>query len=279
MVAAVAWGIADFYVAVLGRRIGWFRTTVGMGIAAAAVATGAFFIFSPSGAISSRDWLGMVALSMVVVPVLFTFYRALEAGPVAIVTPVVTAYAAIVVVLSLLLLKERLNAGQWLGVIGAIGGVAFASADFRRLPHGTRRVTLGVWLGIASMVGFGFTSFASGFFAQKYGWLMPSFFVRVMVTGMIAALAAARNEWPWQRAGTKLMVVLLLVGAVEFTGFLAFARGAELGFVSIVAAASASYPLIPLIMGIVVFRERLAPNQVLGIAVVLGAVFLLAISG
>lgn len=250
-----------------------------MGIAGAAVAAIAFFAISPRVQISARDWVGMVALSIVVVPVLFTFYRALEAGPVAIVTPVVTAYAAIVVLLSLLLLRERLNAGQSIGTIGAIGGVAFASADFRRLPLGTKRVTFGVWLGLVSMVGFGFTAFASGFFAQKYGWLAPSFFVRIMVTGMVMALATVRRQWPWQRANPSWLALLLLIGAIEFTGFLAFARGAELGFISIVAAASACYPLIPLIMGILVFRERLAPNQAVGIAVVLGAVLLLALSG
>lgn len=265
--------------AVIGRRIGWFRTTVGMGIAAAAMSGAAFLLVRPEVRISARDWPALVGLSIVVVPVLFAFYRALEVGPVAIVTPVVTAYAAIVVLLSLVLLGERLNAGQAAGVILAIGGVGLASTDLRRIRRGDWTLGLGVWLGIASMVGFGFTAFASGFFAQKYDWLVPAFFVRVMVTGLVLMIAGMRRQWPWQRAGPGWLTLLALTGAIEFAGFLAFARGAELGFVSIAAAASASYPLIPLIMGLVVFQERLAPNQGLGIAIVLGAVVLMALSG
>jgi drug/metabolite transporter (DMT)-like permease len=279
LLAASGWGLADFYIAVLGRRIGWFRATVGMGIAAAVLITTLFFILRPAVGIAPRDWLVLVALAIGTVPLLFAFYKALEEGPLAIVTPVVTAYAAIVVLLSLLILGERLNAGQWTGVSLAIGGVALASMDLRRIIPGESRVGLGVWLGIASMFGFGVSAFIGGFYAQRYGWLVPTFFVRIMVSGLILLIASATKQWPWQRAGPRWLALLAFVGALEFAGYLAFVRGAEVGFVSIVAASSAAYPLIPLIMGLIVFRERLAPNQGVGIFAALAAVILLALSG
>lgn len=279
LLAASGWGLADFYISVLARRIGWFRVTVGMGIAAAMLITTLFLILRPEVEIAARDWFALVALALGTVPLLFGFYRALQEGPLAIVTPVVTAYAAIVVLLSLVVLDERLNLGQWMGVSLAIGGVALASVDIQKLRAGEAHVGLGVWLGIASMFGFGVSSFAGGFYAQKYGWLVPTFFVRVMVTGIILVIASFMKQWPWQRAGPRWLALLAFVGALEFAGYLAFVRGAEVGFVSIVAASSAAYPMIPLIMGLVVFRERLAPNQGVGIFGVLGAVVLLALSG
>lgn len=277
LAAALAWGLADVYVAILGRKIGSFRTTVGMGISGAVVATTAFAIFRPEVAISGRDWIALAVLAIVSVPLLFAFYRSLQIGPVAIVVPVVTAYAAIVVLLSLMVLGERLSGIQVAGVGLAIGGVVFASVDMRRLSAGPR-VGLGIWLAIASLIGFGFTTFVAGFYAQKYGWLVPSFFVRLTITGLILAIAAARNQWPWQIASRGWLAVLGLTGAVEYVGFLAFVRGAEVGLVSIVSAASTAYPLVPLIMGIVIFGERMAPNQAAGIAAVLVAVVLLATS-
>lgn len=277
--AAIAWGVADFYIAVLGRRLGWFRTTVGLGIGAAVLVVIPFALLRPEVAMAGRDWIVLVVNAALVIPLLFTFYRALEEGPIAIVTPVVTAYAAIVVMLSLLLLRERLTLGQGLGTLAAIGGVLFASVDLRKMAEGQKRIGLGVWLGIASMIGFGLSAFVGAFYAHKYGWLVPAFFGRMIISSSMMLLAAMRRQWPWQQASPRVVLWVTAIGALEYGGYLMYARGAELGFISIVAAASASYPLIPLVLGIAVFKERLAPNQGVGVAVVLAGVLLLSLSG
>ena len=56
-----------------------------------------------------------------------------------------------------------------------------------------------------------------------------------------------------------------------------YAVGAEHGFVSIVLAASAVFPLIPVALSIAVFRERIVPNQAGGIALVVVGLLLLGL--
>jgi uncharacterized membrane protein len=58
------------------------------------------------------------------------------------------------------------------------------------------------------------------------------------------------------------------VGVVELVGTIAYARGAEVGFVSIVTAASATYPLIPVLGGLRLLQERLAASQAVGVGLV-----------
>lgn len=237
-----------------------------------------FLIFDPGILVAGRHWFVLGVLSIVVLANYFVFVRALEIGPVSIVSSVVAAYAAIVVALAVLVLGERLNLGQGIGATIAIAGVFLASSDLRTLATGFR-IGRGVVFAFIALVGFGITTFAGGVLAQSYGWLVPAFAVRLFTVPMIVAIAAARKAWPWRTAGIGMMAFASVVGVVEAGGFLAFMRGSELGFVAVVAAASATYPLIPLVLGMSVFKERLAPNQWVGVISVLAGVILLGVSG
>ena len=67
----------------------------------------------------------------------------------------------------------------------------------------------------------------------------------------------------------------VLVGAIDVLGGAAYARGTELGYVSIVSAASATFPLIPVVGGILLLRERPAASQLAGVVLVVGGLLLL----
>lgn len=258
--------------------MGSFRTLVLMQLSSGLAYFVLFLIFDPGISVTGRHWFVLGVLSIAVLANYFVFIKALEIGPVSIVSSVVAAYAAIVVALAVLVLGERLNFGQGLGAAIAIAGVFLASSDLRTLTTGFL-IGRGVMFAFIALVGFGITTFTGGVLAQSYGWLLPAFAVRLFTVPMILAIAASRKAWPWQTAGIGTMVFASVVGVVEAGGFLAFMRGSELGFVAIVAAASATYPLIPLILGLTVFKERLAPNQWVGVVSVLSGVILLGVSG
>jgi len=65
------------------------------------------------------------------------------------------------------------------------------------------------------------------------------------------------------------------VGSVDVGGTLSYAYGASVGFVSIVTAVSATYPLIPVFGGIKLFLEWPAPTQYAGVAMVIAGLALL----
>jgi drug/metabolite transporter (DMT)-like permease len=48
-----------------------------------------------------------------------------------------------------------------------------------------------------------------------------------------------------------------------------YGRGAEVGYISIVTAASAIYPVLPVLAGTVFLHEQPAPNQAVGVAVLI----------
>ena len=84
------------------------------------------------------------------------FFRALAIGPISIVSPMVFAYAAVTVLLAVVVLGERLSGrGPAAAFAVAMVGVVLASTDPRRMSATRRVATLGVVLAVLAMVWLG----------------------------------------------------------------------------------------------------------------------------
>ena len=70
----------------------------------------------------------------------------------------------------------------------------------------------------------------------------------------------------------------ILVGVLQFTALAAYAMGAQIGPVSVAAASFSVYPVIPVVGGLILFKERLAPRQTVGIASALGGLAILGLA-
>ena len=86
----------------------------------------------------------------------------------------------------------------------------------------------------------------------------------------LAWYAAAR------RAGPVLRTVFWPVPNVD-SGLVAFTRGDQVGLVAITAAVSSAYPVIPLVGGLLLFRERLMRWQAGGAVLILAGLVLLGL--
>ena len=276
--AAICWGLTDFLVALVARKIGPVKVLCLMTIGALALYSAVFRIVSPQTDYARNDVLVLAGVSFIIGATYIGFYKGLELGPVAIVAPIVAAYAAVVVLLAVIFLGERLSTLQSIGAVAALTGVVLASADLRALPSEGKRFGPGVLLGILALFGFGFTTFAGGFYSQKYDFIGPTLISRIVLTVLFFVVGAARKELPGKGESGRLWLWVVLLGAIESAGYLAFAKGAEIGLISIVTIATASYPIIPLVLGVTVLKERPAPNQWLGVAVVLLGVGMLAVT-
>jgi drug/metabolite transporter (DMT)-like permease len=131
---------------------------------------------------------------------------------------------------------------------------------------------------------FGVATYVMGWSAKEAGFLPSLWFGRLTMTSvfLVAALVLwlrsraagrTRDHVPW-----SMLRLAVMVGVVELVGTISYARGAEVGLVSIVTAASATYPLIPVLGGVVLLHERPVPTQYLGIAMVIGGLVLLGVA-
>ncbi len=278
VLAAFGWGIADFVAAVVSKRLGVLRTIVGVHLVSIPVAAVYFFAVSDISIVSLTHWAVLLLISAVSFIVYIVFYKALQVGPVAVVSPIVSAYAVVVIVLAFIFAGERLSVMQGVAVSASVGGIVLASVSLRSGMRLREVVGFGALLGFVAMVGIGVWQFGVGILSRDIGWFLPIFLGRVITFGMFVPLVAVRREWPWQRLSAPLLVGVVVVGVTETGGLFAFARGAEIGVISIVAAASITYPIIPILGGLIVFKEELGFTQYVGLAVALAALLVLALS-
>jgi len=290
LVAAFGWGLSDLWAAIAGRRMGSGRTVVIAQVAAAALVTLIVVFARPDMSELGTVIPWLIPNAFLGAAAFATLYRGLELGPVHVVSPILASYAVVPVLLSVVLLGESLDALQVAGVAVTIAGAMLTSADVREIRSQSRRRSEGLPWAIASTLLFGVATYVMGWASKEAGFLPSLWFGRLsmMTVFLVAALVlwlrsrAARADRPPASSSAvqvrSAVGLAVMVGVVELLGTIAYARGAEVGLVSIVTAASATYPLVPVFGGVVLLEERPAPNQYLGVAMVVGGLVLLGVA-
>jgi drug/metabolite transporter (DMT)-like permease len=317
LLAALGWGVSTLAAAVAARQIGSFLTVV-VGEATALAGYALVFVlghFTLRGA-GGAAWLLLPAGVIGVVGYL-ALYRGLESGHVGLVSAISACYAAVTVVLSVLLLGEHFSALAALGIAATLAGVVLAvargaapgpehipapdpiaglapgpvpavspqpcatgtpgPATTPRPESAPRLRTVpatGAIFGIIAALCYGVGGFLIGRYTRELGWLVPVVVARVAAMGVLLALLAT----PLRRGAsvrlTQGLAWAAAAGLTDAAGLTFFARGGQVGLVSITAAVSSAYPVIPLIGGLLLFRERLLRRQAGGAALILAGLVL-----
>ena len=275
LLAALGFGLAEFASALLARRTSHFRLIFGVNVASVLAAT-AYLPFD-GGIIhtSSQQWLTFIGLGVLYSMTYVLYYASLQRGPVAIVSPIMSVYKAVVIILAVLLLAEPLSPGQSSGAAAALLGVFLASINIAELKGGRIVIGRGVFFGFLAMIAFGVFYYAIAALSRDLGWFLPIYMIRMFTAVLVAPLAIRQRPEPHQRLTTRITLAILAIGAIEIGAMFAFARGSQVGNVAIVAAVSSAYTLVPIAGALTLLRERLRPIQILGVTSVVIGVLLL----
>jgi uncharacterized membrane protein len=207
-------------------------------------------------------------------------YHALELGPVSVVSPIGASYAVVGVLLAIVLLGERPSALALLGMATTVVGTVLVSTDMRALRAGLRERPPGLWWAVASAILFGVAGFTLGTVSKDSGvWQVAMFASRsAMIVAFVPLVAVQRREFSSIRIGMTAGIVLAFAaGAADILGVASFSAGTSAGYLSIVLAASAVFPLVAVALSHYALGERLVPNQYVGVAAVVGGLLLLGL--
>jgi drug/metabolite transporter (DMT)-like permease len=267
LVAALGWGVADFLGAVTGRRIGSLWTVV-IAQTFTAVAATVLVLASGDGLRPAATLLGALFLNAVFSAVAYvTHYRALELGPVAVVSPIGATYALVGVVLAIVFLNERPSALTLAGGVITVVGVMLTSTDLGKLRAGTHGMPPGLPWAIASAIGFGVGGFFLAYLSRHLGWLVGLWASRcAQLVGIAAIALVQRRELGARLPAGAGIVAAVGVGVADLVGVIGYAYGASVGLVTIVLVASAVFPLIAVALSVIYLGERPVANQYVGVA-------------
>jgi drug/metabolite transporter (DMT)-like permease len=273
LLSSVLWGSADFLGGTISRRhqaalvVGTSQAAGLLAIAVVAVAAGALG--------DDPGYLPWAVLSGVAGVVgLVSFYAALAAGTMGVVSPI-AALGVVVPVLAGLAKGERPAALQLVGIVVAVTGVVLASGPELSGRAGARPVLLAA----VAAVGFGVAllAIAEG---SRHSTLMTLVTMRLTsVTLLTGALVVAlgrgtpRSEFALNPRDVGLVA---LVGLGDVAANLSFGLASRRDDVSVVSVLGSLYPVVTVLLARGLHGERLGRLQSAGVAGALAGVVLIA---
>ena len=266
LLAALGWGSADLGATVAGRRIGSFPTVIVTAVFSALAATGILLV-------SGEDWNGLGAIAAILVvngvatsAAYFMHYKALAMGPMVVVSPIGASYALVGIALAVVITGERPEPLAYVGAVVTIAGVMLTSTDLPKLRAGTHGRPPGLPWAVGAAIGFGVAAYTLGRMAQLVGWELGLWASRAAQVVCFAPFALARRR---EFVGLAAAGVgfAILTGTADLLGVVTYSIGSENGYLSIVLAASAVFPMIAVAGSVAFLGERPVVNQYVGVAV------------
>jgi drug/metabolite transporter (DMT)-like permease len=298
VLAALILGVNTILIAVSARWLGVWRTT------ASALIIAFVFLLFYAGLTSETIpldaggllWL-MAVLGFAAGSSYFASHQALRLGPVSVVSPIGSTTGAMTVVLAFLILGERPDLIQWVGIPLATAGVVLLSIERSREGHvrligwGPLFALLGVVTGAVSnavlripirQIGDIQAILTQRAFTVAFVLMAIPFVARartpVSVTSVATPLAGSMTPGGVEvRLTPKAAGLLILIGLLDAAAFLAFAKGLTVAPAWQIGLISQSGRIIAIIGGYLFFNERLRSSQWIGLALtILGLVLVVA---
>ena len=269
LMAAVVFGVADLIAVVAARKLGIIRLMLWSHVGAVVVATPYLALGGGLHAIPLTQFAILGGLIVLILCALVTFYKGLQAGPVALVSPIVSAHLIPVIILSVLFLGEELGSVQVLGIAISATGLVLASMAGASPSLDRTHLGKGVSYALISMAASGLFVFGIGAMSQEIGWFLPIYLIRVGSLAILIPVQRATRSMSLWSPSLAIVLVAAMVGILQFIGMAAYAMGAQSGSVSLTTAGFSIYPIIPIIGGFIFLQERLVPRQAFGLASIL----------
>jgi drug/metabolite transporter (DMT)-like permease len=276
--AALFWGLGDYFITQLTRRVGTSIALLCIQVLSLAAWVGFLLAAPPGNPLTPGLWAVVGATAVCHVLGLVFVYRAFEVGTLSLVSPISAGFAVVTALLALAA-GERPPAAALVGAALVIAGATVAT---RPATPGSARATLaGVPEAVASALAFGTMFWLFYFFVQpRLGYAMPLVTLKAMaVGGSLLALMRAGAPGAESRPPRRRGVVLLAVGAAsaDTIAWLAYIGGTSAAYATVVTALASLFSVVTVLLAWAFLRERLAAHQWVGVAVILGGILLVSV--
>jgi drug/metabolite transporter (DMT)-like permease len=273
--AALSWGTMDIASALASRRIGSLRVTAGVQLVSSALLVIAAIgstsaIPTDPGVLAVCGLLGVIGAGAY-----FAYFTGLRIGPISVVSGMVAAYGGLTVVLAVLLRGETLTLTQAIGAALATIGVILTGVAFDGGFRATRFAGPGVVFAVVALVLFALMAITMDVALESADWLQVLLLSRLVtaVISIVAVLAVAMAGRPVPggppptRSGTRgrVAMMLLVAGALDVTGLVAFSIGLSNAPTWMVGLASSFGPAVTILVAVALLGERLRPIQWFGL--------------
>lgn len=275
LITLVGWGVADVFVTILSRRIGNFKAYFWTMVLSLILTT----LYIPFAGPVNDYAAFFVAL---VLGVFLTFgsllyFRSLEVGNAAICGTIGGLFALPVVLLAIIFFGEKLGLIETIGIIFALTGMVLTVLKLRKkFSLHDMFSEKGVDLAYIAMICWGIYYTFIRIPVKEIGWFWSLYPSNFLIFFLIILRKIDKGSIKALRGSNTFLLILinaLLITVSEF----AYNAGINIGYSSVVAPIAGCYPVLFVVLARIIFKEKLANQQKLGIVLSLMGIILLAV--
>ncbi len=138
---------------------------------------------------------------------------------------------------------------------------------------------IGLLFALGSTVGFGVEFLGNSIATVSLGPVQPILWSRLCSLIILLIYATRKQVRGWSNIKLSHLGVIALIALLDTLGMFWYNLGTSQSATSIVAMLSSTYMLLPMLVGIFVYRERLAPLQWSGVGSLMIGVVMLSLAG
>jgi drug/metabolite transporter (DMT)-like permease len=271
LLAAIAYGVADFAGAVASRRKGAVTALLYSYPVGAALMLLLLPLFpgTVTGRVIAFGLLGACAGMLGVL----LMYSLMAIAPINIISPVTAVLAAMVPVFVGVLLGERPHAIAWLGILLGLVAVVLVSRTREDHPHAKISATV-LTLAVLSGLGFGlYFVFLARAGTDSGVW--PLVISRVAAAILIVPIAMQRKAVVPVR-GTVLGI-MVVTGVCDAAANLFFLLASREGLLSLAGVLTSLYPVVTVLLAMILLHEHATPTQRVGLGLAGASVVMITV--
>ncbi len=222
--------------------------------------------------ISSSGWWWLIGLALANFAGMFAYYKAMEAKGVALTSSIANSWAVIPIILGIVIYNEAVSSIQALAMVLILAGIV--AIVFKK----GERFSVDRYLvfAVVSMIIWGLY-----FFSMKAPLLLMGAFVVASVakimTSFLAIPIIVTEKINVMNTTAKAFWLIILVGFLDGIGFLTYNLAILKSPMSIVAPIISAVPVISVMLGIFLLREKLTSLQKMGICAAVMGLLLISI--
>jgi drug/metabolite transporter (DMT)-like permease len=276
--AMFCWGIGDFLIQRTVRRIGDVEALMFLGLIQI---FGLFpFVLNDFSLLFSMENLLVLFLLGVItfVGALVTF-EAFKKGKISVVEVVIEFELPVTIVLGFIFFGEFLSIWQLLLIVPIFLGIILMAvgAGSKRPNNPFERIEKGILLGFLAAIGMGLINSFTALSARQVSPVMAIWFPAIFLFVISLVVLIKQNRFGDSVSNLKKFPLLIIaMGLVDAAAWVFYAFSLSSYNVGVITAITESYPVIGLILGVFVNKEKISRHQYLGAALAIFASLLLA---
>ncbi len=298
LAAAFCWGLGDYLITQVTRRVGTSRALAGIQCLSLLMWIGLLLAQRDALIRDTGLWTWALAAGVCHVLGLLLTYRAFEIGSLALVSPLASGFAIVTALLAWFS-GERPGATALWGAVLLCVGVVVAAYSPGTPQESTKKSLAGVPEALGSALAFGIMFWMFNRVEAGLGTAWPLVLLKAMAFGsVLLSLAVQKNKTAAVSAGVAappveadspaataapsprrtLGMLALGAAAADTAAWVAFNKGlATKEYTAVVTALASLFSVVTVLLAWALLRERLAANQWAGVVLILLGILLVSV--